>query len=84
MRKTTATFAILDVKRGRAMLRNLVKDHKCKIPVTIKGYIVGDWSGDDSVSVEFEVQVTSHKLGKPIARQCKCIRCSPHKIKGEI
>lgn len=77
--KTTSTFAILDVKRGRATLRNLVKDHKHKIPVTIKGYIVGQWSGDDNTSIEFEVEVTSHKLGKPIARQCKCCRCSPSK-----
>jgi hypothetical protein len=27
--------------------------------------------------VEFEVQVTSHKLGKPVAQKCRCIRCHP-------
>jgi hypothetical protein len=75
--KTTSTFAILDVKRGRATLRNLVKDHKVKIPVTITGYITGDWSGDDGTSIEFEVQVKSHKLGKPVACECPCIRCTP-------
>jgi hypothetical protein len=73
--KTTSTFAILDVKRGRATLRNLVKGHKHKIPVTIEGYITGDWSGDDGTSIEFEVQVTKHSLGVPIKCECQCIRC---------
>jgi len=73
--KTTSNFAILDVKTGRAKLRKLVKDHKLKIPVTIKGYITGDWSGDDGTSIEFEVQVTSHKLGEPVKCNCQCIRC---------
>lgn len=75
--KTTANFALLDVKVGRVKLRNLVKDHKHKVPVTIKGYLVGDWSGDDKTSIEFEVEVTSHKLGKPVVQKCKCVRCSP-------
>jgi hypothetical protein len=75
--KTTTTFAILDVKRGRKALRKLVKDHKLKIPVTIKGFITGDWSGDDSVSIEFSVDVTSHKLGKPVPQKCPCVRCTP-------
>jgi hypothetical protein len=75
--KTTSNFAILDVKRGRATLRNLVKDHKHKIPVTLTGYITGDRSGDDGTSIEFEIQVTSHLIGKPIKIkcECQCIRC---------
>ena len=48
---TTASFAILDVKRGRVKLRNLVEDHKHKIPVTITGNIVGVWSGDDTMLI---------------------------------
>jgi hypothetical protein len=79
--KTTSTFALLDVKDGRAKLRNLVKDHKHKIPVTITGYIVSDWSRDDGVSREFEVEVTSHKLGKPVVQKCTCIRCCSLKPK---
>jgi hypothetical protein len=64
--KTTSNFALLDIKRGRATVRALVEDHKHKIPVTIEGFLIGDWSGDDGTSIEFEVQVTSHKLGKPV------------------
>jgi hypothetical protein len=77
--KTTSTFALLDVKLGREKLRKLVEDHKLKVPVTIKGYVVGPWSGDDQTSIEFEVQVTSHKLGKPIVQKCRCIRCHPRR-----
>ena len=73
--KTTSNFALLDVKRGRKALRKIVAGHKRKIPVTIKGYIVGDWSADDNTSIEFEVQVTSHKLGNPVEHRCRCVRC---------
>jgi hypothetical protein len=73
--KTTSTFAILDVKQGRKALRKLVGEHKCKVPVTITGLITGDWSGDDNTSIEFEVDVTGHKLGKPVPVKCTCVRC---------
>jgi hypothetical protein len=76
---TTATFGLLDVKRGRKRLRKLVKDHKLKVPVTIKGFIVGDWSGDDGTSIEFELDVKSHKLGRPVVQKCPCIRCNPQR-----
>lgn len=68
-------FAILDVKRGRATLRNLVKNHTKKIPVTIEGFITSDWSRDDNVSVEFQVDVTKLTTGVPVAQECNCIRC---------
>ena len=68
--KTTATFAILDVKHGRKALRKIVKDHKSMVPITITGFITGDWSGDDGVSIEFAVDVKSHKLGKPVVQKC--------------
>lgn len=75
-------FAILDVKRGRKRLRKFVKDHKFKIPVTIEGFIVSEWSGDDGTSIEFEIDVKSHKLGKPVVQKCPCVRCASRKSKG--
>ena len=77
--KTTSTFSILDVKQGRNPLLKLVGNHKHRVPVTITGFIVGDWSGDDGVSREFEVAVTGHKLGKPVKYDCKCVRCEARK-----
>ena len=75
--RTTSNFALLDVKRGRRALRNLVKDHKVKIPVTVEGFITCDGSGDDGTSIEFEIAVTKHKLGTPIKIKinCGCVRC---------
>lgn len=69
------TFAIVDVRGGRKALAKLVKDHKRKIPITLKGHIVGQWSGDDGVSIEFDMDVTSQKIGKPVVQHCICVRC---------
>jgi len=63
----TSGFALLDVKSGRKGLSN----HFCgksysdakKIPVTIKGFIAGQWGDDDGTSIEFHVEVDSVKLG---------------------
>lgn len=73
--KITAKFAILDVKRGRKKLLALVKDHKQQIPITLTGNIVGDWSKDDGESIEFQIDVISHKLGKAKPQSCECPRC---------
>lgn len=74
--KTKTNFALVDVKSGRGALDKIVRDHEYKLPITLKGYITGTWSGDDGVSMEFEIDVTNHKLGKPIKHKCTCIRCS--------
>jgi len=60
-------FAILDVKAGRkGLAKHFVKrprsgpcPRELRIPVTITGYIVGQWGRDDGTSIEFEVEVTS-------------------------
>lgn len=60
-------FAILDVKAGRAKLAKHFADRprmgpcpaKMRVPVVIRGYIDGVWGGDDGVSREFTVTVTS-------------------------
>lgn len=75
--KIKAHCAILDVKHGRKGLLKIVGNHKHRVPVTLKGYIVGDWSRDDGTSIEFEIDVRSHSLGKPEAHKCPCIRCNP-------
>lgn len=71
-----ADFALVDIKRGRKGLLKIVGDHGHRVPVTLKGYIVGDWSRDDGTSIEFEIDVREHKLGKPEKHRCKCIRCT--------
>ena len=78
--KVTAQFAILDVKLGRKALLALVKDHKKKIPITLTGFIVGDWSRDDGTSIEFQIDVTSHKLGAAQTQECNRIRCKPGRV----
>lgn len=71
----TSDFAILDIKSGRAKVskalggnweENIPSHHK--IPVTIKGYIVAQYSGDDGVSREFKIDVSTVKLGKPVRK----------------
>jgi hypothetical protein len=79
--KTTSDFVLIDVKRGRHKLAKLVEDHKHKIPVTITGYIIGTWSGDDGTSIEFEVDVKSHKLGNVLPHKCGCVRCKARAAK---
>lgn len=69
-------FAIVDVKTGRHALDKLVGDHKVKVPITLSGFVVGTWSGDDGTSIEFEIDVTDHTLGEAVERACACIRCA--------
>lgn len=73
--KTTSGFALIDIKTGRKSVGAVIRDHKKKIPVTITGFITDQWSGDDGESIEFEIDVTSHKLGRPVKHKCDCIRC---------
>lgn len=66
-KKITSGFALLDVKSGRKGLSKhfggeSYPDVK-KIPVTIKGFIAGQWGGDDGTSIEFHVEVRGVKLG---------------------
>lgn len=65
--KLTSDFAILDVKNGRNKLLKRVQGEGfgptgrptgARIPVTITGFIVGAYGGDDGTSREFEVEVT--------------------------
>lgn len=56
-----STFALLDVKRGRAALRKATQQND-RIPVTITGYITGPFGGDDGVSQEFQIKVTGVKV----------------------
>ena len=59
--KIDSTFAIIDVKKGRAALKKRVQalGKDCAIPVLIRGYIDAVHSGDDGISIEFSVQVES-------------------------
>jgi hypothetical protein len=67
--KIKSEFALLDVTTGRKALakimppgsQSLPKDER--IPVTIKGFISHRWGGDDGISIEFGVDVSSIKLG---------------------
>jgi hypothetical protein len=68
-----STFAILDVTTGRKALAKHFADRprlgKCpehlRIPVVISGYIDGQWGDDDGTSIEFGVEVTDLRVGKP-------------------
>lgn len=62
MPKYESDFAILDVKRGRAHLARRLKTSEEPIPVTIRGFITGTWSCDDSVSQEFNIEVTGLEI----------------------
>jgi len=74
--KVTSDFALIDIKAGRAKVAKVLgEDWKVvgskpthKIPITLKGFIVEQYSADDGVSREFAVDVTSVKLGKPVKR----------------
>ena len=68
----TCDFAIIDVKRGRTVLANHFRDRprvgpcppELRIPVKLTGYIEAQHSGNDGVSIEFSVDVTSIELGR--------------------
>lgn len=57
MRKISSTFAILDVMHGRVKLARRILTGDDRIPVTIRGYIVGQHGNDDGTSIEFEIEV---------------------------
>ena len=67
-------FALVDITTGRAKLAKELGGSAGyhgdkathKIPVTLKGFIVEQYSGDDSVSREFLIDVDSIKLGKKV------------------
>ena len=69
--KITSDFAILDVKTGRkALAKHFEKrpgtghcPEELRIPVTITGFISGQNSRDDGVSIEFTIDVTSLSVG---------------------
>jgi hypothetical protein len=71
MRKATKTklpkiqsgYAYLDVKSGRKALAKIVDNPNARmIPVTIKGFIIDQFSGDDGTSIAFTVRVESAEL----------------------
>lgn len=60
--KLSSNFAILDVKKGRQRLGQILG--RCRvgpdpegIPVMIRGRIVSAWGPDDGISREFKVVV---------------------------
>jgi len=70
-------FALVDITTGRARLaKELGGDARYyggksthKIPVTLKGFIVEQYSEYDCVSREFLIDVDSIKLGKKVKVQ---------------
>lgn len=67
--KYTSDFVVLDVKSGRRSLAKLFGMNgypdirgSVRIPVTIKGFITHRHSGDDSVSIEYGVEVANLKI----------------------
>jgi len=63
MRKLSCDFALIDVKRGRRSLLARSRSGE-RIPVIITGHIVGDYSRDDGVSIEFEIEVARAEIAK--------------------
>ncbi len=72
--KLQSGFAILDVKRGRKALREACRKTLAipcskrdkmaiRIPIVIKGFIIGEHGNDDGVSQEFTVGVSHVKVG---------------------
>ena len=73
MMKITSTFALLDVKAGRARLAKEFEPGvdipvEKRRPVVIYGTIVGRWSQDDGTSQEFTIEVTDVVVGEPGAK----------------
>lgn len=63
--KIESDFALLDVKKGRKTLSKVFdKNQNARIPVTICGFLIGQWGHDDGTSIEFEVEVNEAKLGR--------------------
>jgi hypothetical protein len=68
-KRLTSNFGLLDVKLGRQRLRKMIEDQKLGVPVQITGTLIGVWSADDGVSMEFEIEVSGVSLGKASARK---------------
>jgi len=72
--KVKSGFVLVDIELGRAKVTKALggdagyrgRPSTHQIPVTIKGFIVEQYSGDDGVSREFRVEPSSVKLGKPV------------------
>lgn len=60
--KIQSTFGLLDVKHGRRQLEKHFMAMKGNLKVTIEAEIIGQWSHDDGVSIEFELDVKSVKV----------------------
>lgn len=56
--KIDSGFCFLDVKRGRVKLAKRAAKDDCRIPVIIRGHIIGISNGDDGTSIEFTVEVS--------------------------
>lgn len=54
-------FAVVDIKKGRGDMRRRIESYDgfIKIPIVIHGFITAIHSGDDGISQEFAVDVTS-------------------------
>lgn len=69
--RISSGFAILDVKNGRNALhkhlmgRDRQRREPYRVPVTIQGFIISPWGGDDGISREFEIDVTSVEIEQP-------------------
>ncbi len=74
------TFAIVDVKAGRKALAKIVEKHNHRIPITLSGYLVSTWSGDDGTSQEFEMDVRRQRVKKAIPQKCNCVRCEAQRV----
>jgi hypothetical protein len=67
--KDTSSFALLDIKRGRATLAKTC-GRGLRTPVVITGYIQEGDAGigrDDGTSREFSVTVEQVQMGEPVA-----------------
>jgi len=63
-KRINSRFALLSVRGGRrALARRCEGTRDARIPVTIRGFITGTWSGDDGVDQEFAVDVTGVEEG---------------------
>ncbi len=56
--------AYIDIKIGRSKLAKIIASHK-EVPVTIKGKIVDQFSGDDGTSIMFTIEMSDFKTGEP-------------------
>lgn len=57
-------FAYIDIKTGRSKVLAQTAKGK-KIPITIKGHIIDNFSGDDGTSILFTIEMDNFKTGEP-------------------